>query len=182
MPDPQCGRQKKLNVPAELKVWLYIEPDMDVGALAQFVSLGEQNWLSGVQLEPLVTVWPLLSQVHVTVSPTLIVTVEGWNTGMPFGPTLMLTMPPPLELPLDPPLPLLEVLLLLLDPPLLLLEALLLLLDPLLLLVDPLLLLVDPLLLLLLLLLVLPLEVEPVLPLDVELLPLLELELLDVLP
>ncbi len=56
MPKPQWGRQKYENVPADVNVWLYIEPEREVGADAQLVSFGEQNVPSAVQLVPLVTV------------------------------------------------------------------------------------------------------------------------------
>jgi hypothetical protein len=52
-------------------------PEFDVAPCAQFVSFGEQNTLSAVQFVPLVTLWPLAAQIHVTVSPTLIVTAFG---------------------------------------------------------------------------------------------------------
>ena len=42
-------------MPAVLNVWQYIEPDGEVVPFEQFMSSGEQNMLSGVQLLPLVT-------------------------------------------------------------------------------------------------------------------------------
>ena len=56
IPARQCGAQKYGKVPALVKVWLYVAPAPDVGAVAQLVSVGEQNLLSAVQLLPLVTV------------------------------------------------------------------------------------------------------------------------------
>ncbi|HTC71431.1 MAG TPA: hypothetical protein VK655_00990 [Solirubrobacteraceae bacterium] len=139
IPAPQCGVQKYENVPAVVKVWVYIAPELEVAPCAQFVSFGEQKALSAAQLVPLVTLWPLAAQIHVTVSPTLIVSVLGWKASCPFGPTMTVIPLPPL---LEPPLPLLDAPLLLVEPPLLLLlDAPLLLVEP------PLLLLEAPLLL-----------------------------------
>ncbi len=55
IPAPQCGRQKYGNVPFVVNVCLYVAPLFDRGAFAQFVSFGEQNMLSAVQLAPLST-------------------------------------------------------------------------------------------------------------------------------
>ena len=46
---------------------------------AQFISSGEQNCESAAQGGPLVTLCPLLPQVHRTVSPTEMLTVSGSN-------------------------------------------------------------------------------------------------------
>jgi len=53
----------------------------------QSVLFGEQNCPSDVQdvESPLVTLWPLLAQVHRTVSPTEMFTVSGTNW-KPFPP------------------------------------------------------------------------------------------------
>jgi hypothetical protein len=50
--------QKYVNVPACVKVWLYMVPALDAPAVAQFMSLGEQNLLSATPVlgSPLVTV------------------------------------------------------------------------------------------------------------------------------
>jgi hypothetical protein len=52
---------------------------------AQFISSGEQYCESAAQGWPLVTLWPLLAQVHRTVSPTEMFTVSGTNW-KPFPP------------------------------------------------------------------------------------------------
>src|SRR5438128_8684070 len=52
---------------------------------AQFMSSGEQYCESAAQGRPLVTLWPLLAQVHRTVSPTEMLTVSGTNW-KPFPP------------------------------------------------------------------------------------------------
>lgn len=66
------------------------------------MSLGEQNRLSAVQLLPLVTVWPPESHVHITVSPTWIVTELGLKTWLPLGATCTMTVcgPAPVHTPL----------------------------------------------------------------------------------
>jgi hypothetical protein len=53
-------------VPAVGKTCEYVAPTLDVGAVAQLVLFGEQNWLSIVQVAgaPLVTVWPEATQTH----------------------------------------------------------------------------------------------------------------------
>ena len=53
-----------------MNVWLYVLPDADVAAVAQFMSFGEQKVSSAVQLAPLVTVCPVDCHCHCTVSPT----------------------------------------------------------------------------------------------------------------
>src|SRR6266436_8818336 len=52
---------------------------------AQFMSSGEQYCESATQGGPLVTLWPLLAQVHRTVSFTEMLTVSGTNW-KPFPP------------------------------------------------------------------------------------------------
>src|SRR5438128_10678886 len=52
---------------------------------AQFISSGEQYCESAAQGRPLVTLWPLVAQVHCTVSPTEMLTVSGTNW-KPFPP------------------------------------------------------------------------------------------------
>jgi hypothetical protein len=52
---------------------------------AQFMSSGEQYCESATQGGPLVTLWPLLAQVHRTVSPTEMLSVSGTNW-KPFPP------------------------------------------------------------------------------------------------
>jgi hypothetical protein len=54
-------------------------PVLERIAWSQFILFGEQNCPSAVQGSPLVTLWPLLNQVHLTVSPTEIFAVEGVN-------------------------------------------------------------------------------------------------------
>ena len=60
---------------------------MESTHVEQFVLFGEQNCPSDVQdvESPLVTLWPLLAQVHRTVSPTEMFTVSGTNW-KPFPP------------------------------------------------------------------------------------------------
>jgi hypothetical protein len=56
------------------------------------MSSGEQYCESAAQGGPLVTLWPLLPQVHRTVSPTEMLTVLGSNTNIKFGPTATSTI------------------------------------------------------------------------------------------
>src|SRR5438046_9519295 len=53
---------------------------------------GEQKCPFGVQGAPLVTLWPLPSQVHRTVSPTEMLTVLGSNVNPPPGATITSTI------------------------------------------------------------------------------------------
>ena len=58
------------------------------------MSLGEQYCESARQGGPLVTLCPLLPQVHRTVSPTEMLTVSGSNVNPPPGPTVTSTILP----------------------------------------------------------------------------------------
>src|SRR5579883_356680 len=55
--------------------------------MLHFVSSGEQNTPSAVQLVPLTTLWLPLIHVHCTVSPAWMMTCAGWNSRTPLGPT-----------------------------------------------------------------------------------------------
>ena len=73
---------------------------MDSGALAQSVSLGEQNLPSGMfwpfVTTPLTTLWKDDAHIQRTVSPTLMVTVAGSKIRFPFGPTMTVVMELPM--------------------------------------------------------------------------------------
>ena len=61
------------------------------GVVAQFVSSGEQNWLSAVPVvvSPLTTLWLGDFQSHSTTWPTVTVTVGGPKVRTPPSPTVM---------------------------------------------------------------------------------------------
>lgn len=72
-----------------------------MAAVEQLELLGEQNVLSAVQLLPLVTVWPPKSHVHVTVSPTWMVSELGEKAWAPLGATCTVNVfGPPVHAPL----------------------------------------------------------------------------------